>query len=137
MSEFDEKIGLKHLRALHLNDSKAPLGSKKDLHANIGTGFLGLQAFHHLMNDCRLEGIPMILETPIDKVIADGKSIEDKSIWAQEIKLLETLIGMDIESPAFKDQEAKLSEIGKAERKRLLDLVERKEQEKRKKRKSH
>ncbi|KAL4867261.1 hypothetical protein BDV12DRAFT_171593 [Aspergillus spectabilis] len=68
LKEFEDLIGIQHLRALHLNDSKAPRGSKRDLHANIGTGFLGLRAFHNVMNEPRFEGIPMILETPIDRV---------------------------------------------------------------------
>ena len=67
MTEFDELVGLRFLRALHLNDSKTPRGSKRDLHANIGTGFLGLRAFHNVMNEKRFEGLPMILETPIDR----------------------------------------------------------------------
>jgi len=45
LTEFDELIGIQFLRALHLNDSKAPKGSNRDLHANIGTGFLGLVLF--------------------------------------------------------------------------------------------
>ena len=67
MAEFDRVIGLRFLRALHLNDSRAPRGSKRDLHANIGTGFLGLRAFHNVMNEPRFEHLPMILETPIDR----------------------------------------------------------------------
>ncbi|TRM62580.1 xylose isomerase-like protein [Schizophyllum amplum] len=48
MSDFDKQIGLKYLRALHLNDSKTPHNSKKDRHENIGQGTLGLAAFHHI-----------------------------------------------------------------------------------------
>ncbi|KAF5015744.1 hypothetical protein F66182_12815, partial [Fusarium sp. NRRL 66182] len=78
MQDFDEKIGLKFLRALHLNDSKAPKGSKRDLHANIGTGFLGLRAFHNVMNEERFQGLPMILETPIDRPIPSSTSTKAK-----------------------------------------------------------
>ncbi|KAJ5414077.1 hypothetical protein N7509_000704 [Penicillium cosmopolitanum] len=67
LAEFDELIGIQFLRALHLNDSKAPKGSKRDLHANIGTGFLGLRAFHNVMNEERFQDMPMVLETPIDR----------------------------------------------------------------------
>ncbi|KAI9370478.1 xylose isomerase-like protein [Aspergillus egyptiacus] len=74
LKEFEELIGFQHLRALHLNDSKAPRGSRRDLHANIGTGFLGLRAFHNVMNEPRFEGIPMILETPIDRPPASIKA---------------------------------------------------------------
>ncbi|KAM5436402.1 DNA-(apurinic or apyrimidinic site) lyase [Microsporum ferrugineum] len=123
MTEFDETVGLTFLRAWHLNDSKTPLGSKRDLHANIGTGFLGLRAFHNLMNDKRVEGMPMVLETPIDRPVegsggsAKGKkTVEDKSVWAAEIKLLESLIGMDPESEEFLALEAKLAAEGEEER---------------------
>lgn len=139
MQEFDDKIGLKFLRALHLNDSKAPRGSNRDLHANIGTGFLGLRAFHNVMNEDRFQGLPMILETPIDRPAPSSspkdKPVEDKSVWAREIKLLESLIGMDPESSEFLALEAKLSEEGRAERQkhqaqyeRKLDAVAKKKQ---------
>ncbi|EFQ96864.1 DNA-(apurinic or apyrimidinic site) lyase 1 [Nannizzia gypsea CBS 118893] len=137
MTEFDETIGLKFLRAWHLNDSKTPLGSNRDLHANIGTGFLGLRAFHNLMNDKRVEGMPMVLETPIDRPIegagagAKGKkTTEDKSVWAKEIKLLESLIGMDAESKEFFDLEAKLADEGKEERAKHQAMFDKKAKEK-------
>ncbi|KAL1966918.1 hypothetical protein VTN77DRAFT_3662 [Rasamsonia byssochlamydoides] len=172
MDEFEKVIGLKYLRALHLNDSKAPRGSKRDLHANIGTGFLGLRAFHNVMNEKRFEGLPMILETPIDRpdpawLAANGGKklleedgtdteaekkpqkvakrtpggakkppmIEDKSIWAREIKLLESLIGMDPESAEFRALEAQLAEEGRAEREKYQEQYERKLEAEEKKRK--
>lgn len=137
MTEFDETVGLKFLRAWHLNDSKTPLGSNRDLHANIGTGFLGLRAFHNLMNDKRAEGMPMVLETPIDKPVegagagAKGKkTVEDKSVWAKEIKLLESLIGMDPESKEFLDLETKLADEGKEERAKHQAMFDKKTKEK-------
>ncbi|KKA23105.1 DNA (Apurinic or apyrimidinic site) lyase, endon uclease [Rasamsonia emersonii CBS 393.64] len=177
MDEFEKVIGLKYLRALHLNDSKAPRGSNRDLHANIGTGFLGLRAFHNVMNEKRFEGLPMILETPIDRpdpswVAANGGNaegsdaeaeesdegstkkkknqkkpkqkaskpkkvpmIEDKSVWAREIKLLESLIGMDPESAEFRTLEAQLAEEGRAEREKYQEQYERKLEAEEKKRK--
>ncbi|KAF2445335.1 AP endonuclease [Karstenula rhodostoma CBS 690.94] len=123
MKEFDDTIGLKYLKALHVNDSKAPLYSFRDLHARIGTGYLGLAAFHNLVNDERLHGLPMVLETPIDKKDENGKKIEDKSVWAREIKMLEQLVGMDIESAEFKKLEAELHEEGSSERERIGDQV--------------
>lgn len=63
-SEFDRVIGLDHLRAIHVNDSKKALGSRVDRHGHIGQGLLGLEAFRLLVNDSRLTGIPMTLETP-------------------------------------------------------------------------
>ncbi|KAL8797673.1 MAG: hypothetical protein Q9195_000025 [Heterodermia aff. obscurata] len=128
LDNFDEVVGLKYLKALHLNDSKAPFGSHRDLHANIGTGFLGLRAFHNIMNETRFENLPMVLETPIDKKDPDDekKTIEDKSIWAKEIKTLEDLIGMDIDSDEFKRKETELSEQGREERTKHWEQYERK-----------
>lgn len=127
MEKFDEIIGLQYLKALHINDSKAPLSSHRDLHARIGTGYLGLRAFHNIVNDERLHGLPMVLETPIDVKDEDGKKIEDKSVWAREIKMLEQLVGMDVNSEQFKKWEADLHEEGAGERERIGDQVKRKE----------
>ncbi|KAF2857941.1 AP endonuclease [Piedraia hortae CBS 480.64] len=134
MELFDSIIGMKFLRALHVNDSKAPLGSKRDLHANIGTGFLGLRAFHSLVNDQRMEGIPLILETPIEvtdengvkQTNEKGKPVEDKNIWKEEIVMLDSLRGMDVESEHFKEMETKLERKGEAERKRIMGQVDKK-----------
>lgn len=124
MVEFDKVVGLHYLKALHLNDSKAPFGSHRDLHANIGTGFLGLRAFHNVMNYDGFQNLPMVLETPIDKKGADGKTVEDKQVWATEIKLLEWLIGADVESDEFREKEKTLSAQGEGERKRIQQQVE-------------
>ncbi|KAL2170051.1 hypothetical protein VTG60DRAFT_5323 [Thermothelomyces hinnuleus] len=126
MAEFDSVVGLRYLRAIHLNDSKAPFGSHRDLHANIGTGFLGLRAFHNIMNHELLQGLPMVLETPIDEKGPDGKTVENKQIWADEIKLLESLIGMDVESAEFRDKEAELQAKGASERQKIQDQVDKK-----------
>jgi AP endonuclease-1 len=128
LEKFDEVVGLKYLMALHLNDSKAPLGSARDLHANIGTGFLGLRAFHALVNESRLWGLPMVLETPIEVKDANGKEKMEKSIWANEIKLLESLVGMDTESEGFKKLENELSVKGSSERQRIQDQVKRRDE---------
>jgi len=124
MAEFDKVIGLKYLMALHVNDSKAPLNSNRDLHARIGTGYIGLVGFWNIVNDVRLHGLPMVLETPIDTVV-DGKKVEDKGIWAREIKLLEKLVGMDVESEDFKKMYEDLQEEGIGEREKIGDQVER------------
>jgi AP endonuclease-1 len=126
MEEFDNVVGLKYLRALHINDSKAPLSSYRDLHARIGTGYLGLHAFHNIVNDKRLHGLPMVLETPVDTIDENGKKIEDKGIWAREIKMLEKLVGMDVESDEFQKLEAQLQNEGKGEREKIGSQVERK-----------
>ncbi|HRW58890.1 MAG TPA: deoxyribonuclease IV [Chlamydiales bacterium] len=78
--DFDNIIGLKHLYALHLNDSKAELGSKKDRHENIGKGKIGLDGFKAIMQNSKLNHLPMFLETP------NG----DKN-WADEISLLKKM----------------------------------------------
>ncbi|KAK3355841.1 xylose isomerase-like protein [Neurospora tetraspora] len=126
MKQFDEIVGLKYLKAFHLNDSKAPFGSHRDLHANIGTGFLGLRAFHNLMNYEAVQGLPMVLETPIEEKGADGKMVENKQIWADEIKLLESLVGMDAESEEFKAMEKELQRRGASERAKIQEQVDKK-----------
>ncbi|CAK7264780.1 DNA-(apurinic or apyrimidinic site) lyase [Sporothrix epigloea] len=126
IAEFDRIVGLQYLRAVHLNDSKAPLASHRDLHANIGTGYLGLRAFHSLVNNDAFAGLPMVLETPIDRVGSDGKEFEDRQVWADEIKLLESLIGMDPESQTFKTKEKALQAEGAKERERLQEQVNKK-----------
>ena len=80
MKEFDEVVGFKYLKGMHLNDAKSQLGSRVDRHHSIGKGNIGLDAFRFIMNDERLNNIPLILETI------------DPSIWAEEIKLLYSLI---------------------------------------------
>jgi deoxyribonuclease-4 len=60
---FDRLLGLERLRAVHLNDSKRELGSRVDRHEHIGQGLLGLEAFRLLLNDERMRGRPMTLET--------------------------------------------------------------------------
>jgi deoxyribonuclease IV len=69
---FQNLIGLKHLKCLHANDSKTPLGSGVDRHQQIGFGYLGSGTFRRLLHDPRLDGLPFILETP--KGEKDGKN---------------------------------------------------------------
>lgn len=64
LAEFDRIIGLRRLKALHLNDSKNPPGSRKDRHACIGEGFLGLETFRRIITHPALRELPMVLETP-------------------------------------------------------------------------
>ena len=66
LDELDENIGLSYLRAIHLNDSMMPFGSKKDRHATIGDGEIGLEALMKVITNPRLAGIPFYLETPLD-----------------------------------------------------------------------
>jgi deoxyribonuclease-4 len=66
-ADFDRIVGRKHLAALHLNDSKAPLGSRVDRHEHIGKGKIGLEAFRYLMSTPRFRDVPKVLETPKGK----------------------------------------------------------------------
>lgn len=66
LDELDENIGLSYLRAIHLNDSMMPFGSRKDRHATIGDGKIGLEALMKVITNPRLAGIPFYLETPLD-----------------------------------------------------------------------
>ena len=67
IGSFDRTIGLKRLRAIHVNDSKKPRGSRVDRHEHIGRGAIGESGFRNLMRDRRLAGIPKFLETPKDE----------------------------------------------------------------------
>ena len=64
LTEFDRVIGLHRLKAIHLNDSKNPLGARKDRHACIGAGCIGLDAMERIVNHPALQGLPFCLETP-------------------------------------------------------------------------
>lgn len=74
--DFDRIVGFKYLKAMHLNDSKECLGSKKDRHESIGKGKIGLDAFRFIMQDERFSAVPKILETP------------DPDMYGSEIKML-------------------------------------------------
>jgi len=79
MAQFGNIVGFEYLMGMHLNDSKPDLGSHVDRHESIGKGKIGLDAFRFIMNDERMDDIPLILETI------------DDSIWKQEIELLYSL----------------------------------------------
>ena len=64
LAEFDRVVGLNRLKALHLNDSKNPFASHKDRHECVGQGSLGVDTFRAIVSHPKLEGLPMILETP-------------------------------------------------------------------------
>lgn len=77
LRELDACVGLRRLKAIHLNDSVQGLGSRVDRHAHIGVGRLGLEAFRLILNDRRLRRVPMVLETPKDDdfVRADRRNL--------------------------------------------------------------
>jgi len=66
LTEFDRVIGLKRLKAVHLNDSKNPPGSRKDRHECLGRGCIGLAALERVVCHPALRGLPFCLETPND-----------------------------------------------------------------------
>ncbi|MBT8344651.1 MAG: deoxyribonuclease IV [Sulfurovum sp.] len=79
-NSFDKVVGREYLMGMHINDSKPPLGSRVDRHHSLGQGEIGWDAFKFIMNDSRMDDIPLVLETI------------DESIWAEEIKALYALI---------------------------------------------
>lgn len=74
---IDDVVGLEHLRLLHLNDSVAGLGARRDRHAHIGEGTLGDAPFRRLLGDSRLAAVPKVIETPKDEdpVAADRMNL--------------------------------------------------------------
>ncbi len=77
LSEFDRILGIENLKAIHLNDSMNVLGSRKDRHAKIGEGNIGLEALVKVLTHPYLKELPFVLETPND---VEG--------YAKEIELL-------------------------------------------------
>ena len=65
IDKFGETVGWAHLGCVHLNDSQHALGSRKDRHANLGAGHIGMETFVKLAGDARLGGVPLVLETPL------------------------------------------------------------------------
>ena len=80
MSEFDELVGFNYLMGMHINDSKVKLASRVDRHHSLGEGEIGWDLFSFIMNDDRMDDIPLILETI------------NSDIWKQEIEALYKLV---------------------------------------------
>jgi len=76
LENFDRTLGLKRLHLFHLNDSKTPLGSKKDRHWHIGEGCIGLEGFRYLVNHPSLRHLPGIMETPRQDTVEDLKNMK-------------------------------------------------------------
>jgi len=79
LAEFDSVVGLDKLRGMHLNDSKNPLGSRVDRHESLGAGTIGWGLFEAIAANPRLDGIPLILETP------------NPDLWPEEIGRLKSV----------------------------------------------
>jgi deoxyribonuclease-4 len=73
--EIEKLVGLEKLELIHLNDSKHPLGSRKDRHEHIGKGFIGLDGFRLIVNHKALRERPFILETPKDDEKSDPMNL--------------------------------------------------------------
>lgn len=84
LEEFDRVIGLERLRAIHLNDSKNPMGSHKDRHAALEEGEIGIDALTHIINHPKLCHLPFVLETP-----------NDEAGYIREIALLKSVRNVD------------------------------------------
>ena len=91
LEEFDQTIGLERLHLLHLNDSKTPLGSRKDRHWHIGEGHIGMEGFGHLVNHPSLKHLPGIMETPRKDTVEDLKNM----------KTIRSLVGFHFSSPSL------------------------------------
>ena len=76
LEEFDRIIGLERLRAIHLNDSKNPLGAHKDRHEQLGRGCIGFEALSAVTNHPALRDLPFYLETPHDDLSGYAEEIE-------------------------------------------------------------
>lgn len=77
--KFDEIIGFSYLKGMHINDSKKELASRVDRHDSLGKGLMNMDLFTFIMNDPRMDNLPLILETP------------NELLWAEEIQLLYSL----------------------------------------------
>jgi deoxyribonuclease-4 len=75
-NHFDKVLGLEHLKAIHVNDSKKALGSRVDRHDDIGQGLMGIESFSLLINDPRFSNIPKILETPSNSILDYKRNLD-------------------------------------------------------------
>ncbi len=81
-AEFEQVVGFKYLKGMHINDSKTPFASKVDRHAPLGAGEIGWDCFKYIMADDRFNGIPLVLETT------------NPDLWPEEITELKKLAGL-------------------------------------------
>lgn len=70
---LDRAVGIERLQAFHLNDSRGDLGSRRDRHEHVGRGRVGLEAFRRILKDPRFRDLPMVLETPKGKDLAEDR----------------------------------------------------------------
>lgn len=115
LAAFDTEVGLSYLKGLHLNDSKAALGSKKDRHENIGLGHLGISTFRHIVSDPRTQDIPLILETP---------TFEATEIWTKEISALNCLSNLVDDSEVLETELSLVNKITSLVRSHAVNKTE-------------
>jgi deoxyribonuclease-4 len=76
LEKFDNVVGLRELKFIHLNDSKFPLSSNRDRHEHIGLGFIGTEGLAAFLNHRAVKGLPVIMETPIDEKRGDEQNMK-------------------------------------------------------------
>jgi deoxyribonuclease-4 len=76
LAQFDEQVGIKNLKAIHLNDTKGDRGSGLDRHEHIGMGFIGEEGFRRILHHRVFSSLPLICETPVDDRRDDRGNIE-------------------------------------------------------------
>jgi deoxyribonuclease-4 len=76
LKEVECVLGLANVPVIHANDSKAPLGSRRDRHQHIGQGYIGVEGFRRILNHPKLRAKAFILETPVDKQDDDRRNVE-------------------------------------------------------------
>ncbi len=83
--EAERILGLEHVRVIHANDSKAPLGSHVDRHEHIGEGYIGMDGFRRILTHPKLRNKAFILETPVDKDGDEKRNLDTLiSLWKKK-----------------------------------------------------
>jgi deoxyribonuclease-4 len=76
LAQFDEQVGIKNLKVIHLNDTKGDRGSGLDRHEHIGMGFIGEDGFRRILHNKAFSSLPLVCETPVDERRDDRGNIE-------------------------------------------------------------
>jgi deoxyribonuclease IV len=85
IADAERILGLEHVRVIHANDSKAPLGSHVDRHEHIGEGYIGMDGFRRILTHPKLRNKAFILETPVDKDGDERRNLDTlKTLWKKK-----------------------------------------------------
>jgi deoxyribonuclease IV len=76
LAQFDDQVGIRNLRIVHLNDTKGERGSGLDRHEHIGMGFIGEKGFRRILHHPAFKDLPLVCETPVDDRRDDRGNIE-------------------------------------------------------------